>query len=345
MPPMNGFRLQLTELCTGLAQRHEVSVLAYGAEAERRDAPAGVELLTLAPPEGGRAARGAATLRALLGRRPRRVGIVTRPMVEALESLLANRDFDLVQVSGPQLAGVSPALGERPSVLAVLDAWHLNVGAEARMAPALKRPLYRLEERNVRRFSATAFRPFRRVVVVSESDAEALVDLDPGLAVAVVPNGVDTEELAPNPEVPAEEGLVVFTGAMHWAPNVEAAHFLVRRVLPLLRERRPGARLAIVGRNPRPDVAELAAIENVEVTGGVPDIRPWLWRAQAFACPMVSGTGIKNKLLEASPAAPPASRRHSPARGSAQCPAATCWSRRRPRSSPRRSTGCSPTSL
>jgi glycosyltransferase involved in cell wall biosynthesis len=46
-------------------------------------------------------------------------------------------------------------------------------------------------------------------------------------------------------------------------------------------------------------VLSLARLEGVEVTGEVPDVRPWVWRAEAFACPMVSGTGIKNKLLEA----------------------------------------------
>ena len=43
----------------------------------------------------------------------------------------------------------------------------------------------------------------------------------------------------------------------------------------------------------------LAALRGVEVVADVPDIRPWLRRAGAFATPMASGTGIKNKLLEA----------------------------------------------
>jgi glycosyltransferase involved in cell wall biosynthesis len=92
---------------------------------------------------------------------------------------------------------------------------------------------------------------------------------------------------------------VVFVGAMQWAPNVEATHWLVHSVLPLVRARRPEARVAIVGRQPGREVLSMATLDGVEVTGEVPDVRPWLWRAQAFACPMVSGTGIKNKLLEA----------------------------------------------
>src|SRR5204862_4887967 len=59
------------------------------------------------------------------------------------------------------------------------------------------------------------------------------------------------------------------------------------------------ARLAIVGRAPSPRVRALAELEGVEVTGEVGDLRPWLASSGAYVCPMISGTGIKNKLLEA----------------------------------------------
>ena len=42
------------------------------------------------------------------------------------------------------------------------------------------------------------------------------------------------------------------------------------------------------------------------VVADVPDLRPWLWGAAVYACPMESGTGIKNKLLEAMAAGAPA---------------------------------------
>jgi glycosyltransferase involved in cell wall biosynthesis len=42
------------------------------------------------------------------------------------------------------------------------------------------------------------------------------------------------------------------------------------------------------------------------VVADVPDLRPYLWGAAVYACPMESGTGIKNKLLEAMAAGAPA---------------------------------------
>jgi len=86
---------------------------------------------------------------------------------------------------------------------------------------------------------------------------------------------------------------------MSYAPNVRAAEFLALEVFPRVRRHRPDARLAIVGRAPSPRVRALGDAPGVEVPGEVPDLRVPLRGGRVFACPMTSGTGIKNKLLEA----------------------------------------------
>jgi len=299
VPPLSGSSLPLFHLCEQLAQRHEVTVIGYAGSDAQGTPPAGVNLVRLPLPGASESASARSTLRALLLRKPRAVAALSPPMSDAVGRLLNQRAFDIVHVADSSLADVASAVGNTPRILAALDAWHLNIDATARLAPAYQRPLYRLQARNIRRFEASAYRRFQRVVVVSKQDAEALRGLDPQLELEVIPNGVDAAQFEPNRDVQREEGLVVFTGVMHWPPNVEAARFLATRVLPRLRAQLPAARVALVGREPSPAVRELAAIDGVEVTGEVSDVRPWLWRAQAFACPMVSGTGIKNKLLEA----------------------------------------------
>jgi glycosyltransferase involved in cell wall biosynthesis len=299
LPPVNGVRLQLRHVCGELARRHEVTVLAYRHADQRGEPPDGVELIALPPPARSAAARAAVAVQATARRWPRAAIAAPGPLTRAATRLLAERRFDVVQVSGPNLVAMAPALEGVPTVLAVLDAWHLNAAAAVRTARPATRPLRRLDLRHALRFTARAYRPFRAVVMVSEEDASAVRALDPTLRLHVVPNGVDTEYFRPDPAVPRERGLIVLTGAMHWAPNVDAARFLAAEVLPRVRERRPDARLALVGRGPVPEVRRLRDLAGVEVTGEVPDVRPWLRRAEAFACPMISGTGIKNKLLEA----------------------------------------------
>ena len=74
-----------------------------------------------------------------------------------------------------------------------------------------------------------------------------------------------------------------------------------QEIMPLVWAKRPGARVFIVGANPPRSIRRLAQIfpGRVEVTGAVPDIRPYLRRAAVAAAPVRYGAGIQNKVLEA----------------------------------------------
>jgi glycosyltransferase involved in cell wall biosynthesis len=70
-------------------------------------------------------------------------------------------------------------------------------------------------------------------------------------------------------------------------------------VLPLLRERRPGVKLIIVGADPSPAVRRLADVPGVTVTGSVPDVRPFVRRTALMVAPLNIARGTQNKILEA----------------------------------------------
>lgn len=299
LPPINGFRLMLSALTEELRRDHEVRVLALRA-ADQDEAPVDENHLRLVSrPEVHRLGDAAALVQALLRRRPLRADALAALLAGPLRKELEEFNPDLVHVTSGRLAAIGAALLGRKSVLGAVDAWHLNVEARASVAARARRRLLQGEAARVRRFEASEYRRFGRVVVVSDADREALCEIDPTLAVSVIPNGVDARFFAPDPTAARESSLLVFTGVMSYAPNVLAADFLAREVFPLVRAARPNARLAIVGRAPAPRVCALADLDGVEVTGEVEDLRPWLVGSGAYVCPMISGTGIKNKLLEA----------------------------------------------
>jgi len=224
-------------------------------------------------------------------------------MADALAPLvrqeLLDFDPDIVHVTMGRLATLGVMLDDRPSVLAALDAWHLTRQAQADMERGAKRALMRRQVAYVRRFEASEYRRYDRVVVVSDEDRGALELLDPSTQITVISNGVDipTEPIVGGP--PPDPGRIMFHGVMSFAPNEMAADFLARRVLPRVRAWHPKASLAIVGREPSARVKALAHLEGVMVAGEVSDVKPWLSGSRVYACGMVSGTGIKNKLLEA----------------------------------------------
>jgi len=297
LPPVNGFRLHLSALIKELRRNHQVFVLALHMPDQSGHVEPSEGLRLLAHP-GRRPLRARSIARAIVRGQPPFADEVAALFRGPLHEELERFRPEVVHVTSGRLAALGRDLRDRSSVLAALDAWHLNVEAEAVAASGVRRRLLHELVRRVRRFEAAEFRRFGSVVVVSERDREELLALDDSMNIAVIPNGVDLESFA-HDGASRDPNRIIFTGVMSYAPNVTAADFLARRVLPLVREVHLGARVALVGRDPRPDVLALSRLPGVEVPGGVPDLRPWLSGSRAYACPMLTGTGIKNKLLEA----------------------------------------------
>jgi glycosyltransferase involved in cell wall biosynthesis len=86
---------------------------------------------------------------------------------------------------------------------------------------------------------------------------------------------------------------------MDYGPNEDAAIHFAENILPLIQQRQPEVQFWVVGKDPTERVRALADRPGVHVTGGVPDVRPYLGKAGLFVCPLRYGTGVKNKLLAA----------------------------------------------
>ena len=297
-PPLNGSRLVLRELCERLAARHEITVVALRHPDQTGPPPDGVTLMELDFPAPGLFRAWAMRVIALALNEPVEVRRLAAPFQRALPALVGS--FDVAHVMLGSLAGIAPALDGLPAVIAPLDAWHRNVAAEAAVARGPKILWRRSQERAVRRWQARAYRPFARVVLVTEDDAREVARLDPSLRTAAIPNGVDAAYFGPPGDT--ERSGMLFTGALDAPANERAALRLAERILPRVQAAVPGVELTLAGRSPGRRLRELPG---VRVVADVPDLRPYLWGAAVYACPMDSGTGIKNKLLEAMAAQAP----------------------------------------
>jgi glycosyltransferase involved in cell wall biosynthesis len=92
---------------------------------------------------------------------------------------------------------------------------------------------------------------------------------------------------------------VVFLGSMDWQANEDGVQHFVEKVWPRVRGTHPEARFTIVGRNPSAAVRRLAGTQGIEVTGTVPDVRPYLAEAAVVVVPLLVGGGTRIKIFEA----------------------------------------------
>ena len=214
-------------------------------------------------------------------------------------------DAVLAYCSGMARFAMEPPLDTLPFVLDMVDVDSFKWEGLAQGSPGPRRWLYRREARVLRRFEAEATREARATLVVSTREAEALQSLDRAFAPVVLPNGVDVEAFR-NAEPPSTRPEVVFTGVFSYRPNEAGALWLIEQVWPLVRQRQPHAHLTLVGTGPGATLQRRAAQAEVEVTGTVPDVRPYLWRASVAVAPLDTAHGVQNKVLEAVAAGLPA---------------------------------------
>ena len=189
----------------------------------------------------------------------------------------------------------------------VIDFADVDSAKWADYAPRHRWPMswvYRREGRHLQRVERDGAARARWSVFATENEAELFRGVAPASAqrAGVLGNGVDADYFAPLASRPSPYGAgelpLVFMGAMDYWPNVDAVCWFAQAMLPALRARWPGLRLHIVGRNPAPAVQALHG-DAVNVTGTVPDVRPYVQHAAVVVAPLRLARGIQNKVLEA----------------------------------------------
>ncbi len=113
----------------------------------------------------------------------------------------------------------------------------------------------------------------------------------------LIPNAVDLDLFPYRPEDTAGHNLVFIGGLDYWV-NIDAACFLAREILPRIQIIYPDTTLTLVGANPSLEVQELTKLKGVIVTGRVPSMTPYIYRATVVVIPLRTGFGMKFKTLE-----------------------------------------------
>ena len=182
-----------------------------------------------------------------------------------------------------------------PKTLDYMDA--LSAGMERRIenASALWRWLIRMESKRLKRYEHSIYKKFDFAAVISASDRNLIFHYD-NQDIVILPNGIDKTYFVPQEHEKNFE--LLFTGNMSYPPNVQSAIYLVQKIMPLVWNERPDCRLLISGANPVSSVKNLAN-DLVTIRPWIDDIRTSYAESSLFIAPMLIGSGMQNKLLEA----------------------------------------------
>lgn len=165
----------------------------------------------------------------------------------------------------------------------------------------LTRAYWKEQCRRMRRHEAEMCARFDGVITVSEKDASIFREqFGMTNVLGSTPTGVDLEYFQSVRRILPASPTVVFVGSMDWYANVDGVLFFVNEVWPIVRESIAEAVFQIVGRKPPPEVLSLASCSRgVQVTGTVPDVRPFMRQAHIMVVPLRIGGGTRLKVYEA----------------------------------------------
>jgi sugar transferase (PEP-CTERM/EpsH1 system associated) len=308
--PDRGDRIRAYHMLDYLSQRADVHVLSLvhdrqeGARAQSGAIPA--RRVTIV--QRTRVRNAARSVLALPTARPlthtlldgRQLGCAMR------EAVALGPDLILAYCSGMARLALEGAAARLPLVLDMVDVDSAKWRDMAAGSTGPRRWIYAREADRLARFEAAAAGRAAATLVVNAREREALRAVAPRARVHVIENGVALDAFRER-SLTARQDEVVFCGVMNYRPNLEAAVWLAEHVWPLVRASRPNAKLTLVGARPPRRVRALAEADaSIEVTGTVPDVRPYLWRAAVAAAPLSIARGVQNKVLEALAAGLPA---------------------------------------
>jgi polysaccharide biosynthesis protein PslH len=312
-PLDKGGRIRTYEMLRRLRDRHRVTYIALddhtSTPEQREKALEYCDELVLvpwrdAPLKGWR--RGLAILRNVVSRLPFAIAPYrSRAMTEAIRAR-CGADAGANRADVVVCDFLIPALNVPDGLPCPVVLFQHNVEAMIweRRTRVASNPVMRAymgeQWRRMRRVEREQCLRFDHVIAVSPEDAAVFRERYGVQRVSSVPTGVDTDFFRPSGTVTQRPADIVFTGSMDWMPNEDGMSYFVSEVLPAIERAVPGVTLTIVGRNPTARVRALAdGRSNIQVTGTVPDVRPFLEQAAVVVVPLRIGGGTRIKIYEA----------------------------------------------
>jgi GT2 family glycosyltransferase/glycosyltransferase involved in cell wall biosynthesis len=224
-----------------------------------------------------------------------------RDLAWLIHCTIYTKKIDVLQLEYTVLGQYAGEFRHSPSMLFEHDVYFQSI---ARRLPYMNGLVERTEARweylRALRYELKLLPRMDRVQVCTRDNAQYLESFLPELKGKIDDGyraGIDTAQYDFKP-VDREPFTLLFLGSFRHLPNVEALQWFLKEVFPKIRAAEPRAKLVIVGSDPPPRHS-LRDAEAIEMIGFVEDVREPLSRYAVFVCPILAGSGIRVKLLEA----------------------------------------------
>ena len=218
---------------------------------------------------------------------------------QKLLQVLDEEQFDIVHVESIFLTPYVPLIRKHSHAKVILRAHNVEHQIWRLMAQSERNPLKRSYLKHLsltlRAYELEHLNDYDGIVCITADDADLFRRNGCRRPVTSIPFGVQPED---DPAVETEPNSLFHIGAMDWMPNREGVQWLLEKVWPVVHREVPQAHLYLAGRK-MPEQWMKARIEGVTVVGEVPDAMYFIGSKAINIVPLLSGSGIRVKIIEA----------------------------------------------
>lgn len=216
-----------------------------------------------------------------------------RKAAKELKKLVAKEKPDKLYFQLIRTAVYAEAYEPRKCIIDLMDCFSYHYLLRSWYSGIFLKYIYCIEFLRIKKYEGLILNKYPFVTIISEKDRSLLPANSNN--VLIVPNGVVNEV---NDEPVVIKFDLLFTGNLSYTPNIMAATFLCREIIPLLRSKYSHLTAIIAGASPGRKILSLAD-NTISVIPDVKDIEALRCRAKIFIAPMFLSTGMQNKILEA----------------------------------------------
>ena len=225
----------------------------------------------------------------------------TETFHQKLKELLQSETFDFILFEGLFLSPYLQTVRTFSKAKCILRAHNVEWLIWKRLAKATKNPLkktylYFLSDR-LKRYENKVINNFDAIVAISELDKNLFLKDGCNIPIEVAPTGMNTAKYKNIEQMDADSLSLFHLGSMDWLPNIEAVDWLLNDIWPLIQQKSNKVHLFLAGKNMNPKYFSIKS-KNLIVAGEIKDALKFMENKQIMVVPLLSGGGIRIKILE-----------------------------------------------
>ncbi len=227
-----------------------------------------------------------------------------------LQRLLKEHSFDIIQIEGLSMVPYSAALPSTPDTHIVFRPHNAEYVIWQKMAQTEKNPArkiyFHLLARQIRKYERATAGMFRTILPISRDDSIRFMAWNSKATILTVPFGVDIPAAKKEADLPASP-VLLFLGSLDWQPNIRGLIWFLTDIWPVIREKIPGIKIRIAGRNPQEKLVHViqkikkgeGKTYAIDFPGEIDSTEIFFQSGTIFIVPLMAGSGIRIKILEA----------------------------------------------